>query len=155
MTSKTSSSNLLFWELRRKTALYIVSFLVMLFAYPLGAMIYRASSTVYFITLVLNMAEIYQVGISLPWLFMAVIISILCTIAMPPVPGGDILCYTLLFSSLGIPADALVIATACGCITDYFVTGFDVMLLIFKTACEAGSLDSLDHTILLNRKIGA
>ena len=124
------------------------------FAYPLGAMTYKASALVYFIALALNMAEIYQVGISVPWLFMAVIMAILCTIAMPPVPGGDILCYSLLFSILGFPADAMLIATALGRIIDYLDTGFNVMSLILETACEAGRLDSLDRTVLLNRKIG-
>ena len=107
------------------------------------------ASIVYFTAIVLSLAETYQIAVSIPWLIMAAVISTLITIAMPPIPGGDILCYTVLFSSLGIPADAIILATAMGIVFDYLDSGVNVMLLIFRLACDAKRLDCLDHEILV------
>lgn len=121
------------------------------FIYPLGSVIYMPSSVVYFTVLVCTFAEIYQIDASVPWFVMAIVISTLITIAMPPVPGADILCYTLLFSSLGIPDEAIVLATAIGIVMDYLITGANVMLMIFQIACEAKRLDNLDQKTLLDK----
>ena len=80
------------------------------------------------------------------------VISTLIAIAMPPIPGADILCYTLLFSTLGIPAEALVPATAIGILLDYLDTGCNVLLLLFRTACEGKRLNALDKTILTENR---
>ena len=106
------------------------------------------SSVVYFTVLVLTFAETYNIAVSAQWIIMAAVISTLITIAMPPIPGGDILCYTVLFSSLGIPAEAIMLATAMGIVIDYIDTGANVMLLIFQIACEAKRLDCLDESVL-------
>ena len=118
------------------------------FVYPLGSVIYMPSSVVYFTVLVLTFAETYNIAVSAQWIIMAAVISTLITIAMPPIPGGDILCYTVLFSSLGIPAEAIMLATAIGIVIDYIDTGANVMLLIFQIACEAKRLDCLDESVL-------
>ena len=69
---------------------------------------------------------------------------------MPPIPGGDILCYTVLFSSLGIPSEAIILATAVGILLDHLDTGVNVMLLIFRLTSDAKRLDNLDKKILLS-----
>jgi len=121
------------------------------FVYPLGSVIYMPSSVVYFTVLICTFAETYQIAVSVPWLVMAVVISTLITIAMPPIPGADILCYTVLFSGLGIPAEAIILATAAGIVLDYLITGANVMLMIFQIACDVKRLDSLDQKILLDK----
>ena len=118
------------------------------FVYPLGSVIYMPSSVVYFTVLVCTFAETYHIAVNVSWFVLAVVISTLITIAMPPIPGADILCYTVLFSSLGIPAEAIVLATAIGIVLDYLDTGANVMLLIFQLACDAKRLDNLDKKIL-------
>ena len=121
------------------------------FIYPLGSVIYMPSSVIYFTVLVCTFAETYQIAVGIPWLILAVVISTLITIAMPPIPGADILCYTVLFSALGIPAEAIILATAVGIVLDYLDTGMNVMLMIFRIACDAKRLGKLDQRILLNR----
>ena len=122
------------------------------FVYPLGSVLYMPSSVTYFTVLVCALAEIYQVPVSVPWLITAVAVSTLITIAMPPIPGGDILCYSVLFSGLGIPAEAVILATAAGAVLDYLDTGADVTLLIFRTACAARQFDDLDRAKLLKKQ---
>lgn len=119
------------------------------FAYPLGSVIYMPSSVVYFTVILLTFADIYEVEVSVAWLIMAIVTSTLIAIAMPPIPEADVLCYSILFSTLGIPAEGIVLATAIGIIADYFDTGFNVLLMIFQLACEAKHLDNLDRDILI------
>lgn len=71
---------------------------------------------------------------------------------MPPLPGADILCYSVLFSSLGIPNEAIVLATVVSIAADNFCTGSNVTLLIFQMTCDAKRLGNLDRDILLSHK---
>lgn len=121
------------------------------FMYPLGSVMFRPAGIIYYAVLVCTLAEIYQIEISLSWLFMAVVISTLLIIALPPIPGSALLGFTILFNSLGIPSDALVLATAMDIIIDFVDTGFNVMLLNLQIACEAESFDDLDRAILLDK----
>ena len=121
------------------------------FVYPLGSVIYMPSSVVYFTVLVCTLAETYQIAVSIRWLIMAIVVSTLITIAMPPIPGADILCYTVLFSALGIPAEAIILATAAGIALDHLDTGISVTLMIFQITCDAKRLGNLDQRILLSK----
>ena len=122
------------------------------FAYPLGSVIFMPSSVIYFTVLCCALAETYQAPISLAWLLTAAVTAALVAIAMPPIPGADILSYTLLFSSLGIPSEALVLATAVDIVIDFLDTGYNVLNLILQIACEAGRQGALDRSILQNRE---
>ncbi|MBR4703706.1 MAG: dicarboxylate/amino acid:cation symporter [Oscillospiraceae bacterium] len=121
------------------------------FLYPLGTVIYMPADTVYFTVLACTFAEAFQLELSLSWLCMAVVISTLLAIALPPIPGSGILCYSILFSNLGVPAEAIALASAMDMVMDLFDTGFNVMLLQFQIACEAKRLDSLDRETLMGR----
>ncbi len=121
------------------------------FVYPLGSVIYMPTSVILLPVLVCTFAETYQIAVGIPWLIMAVVTSTLMMIATPPIPGGDILCYSVLFSSLGIPAEAIVMATAVGVVYDYLGTGANVILLILRITCDAQRLDNLDRDTLLSK----
>ena len=123
------------------------------FIYPLGSVIYKPTSVVYFAVIVCALADIYQIEVGMPWIVMAIVVSTLMTIAMPPIPGADIMCYSVLFSCLGIPPEAMVPATAISIVLDYYVTGFSVMLLIFQITSEADRLDSVDRRVLLDKRL--
>ena len=119
------------------------------FVYPLGSVLYKPSTAAFFSVLACALAEIYDVGVSLSWLIMAVVTITLLVIALPPVPGACILAFTVLFAALGIPAEALVLATTADIVMDFITTGFNTMLLIFRLACEANSLNRLERETLL------
>ncbi len=74
----------------------------------------------------------------------------LMTIALPPLPGADIVCYSVLFSSLGIPSKAIVLATVLSVVTDHFDTAANVTLLMFQMTCDAQRLGNLNREILLS-----
>ncbi|MBQ1492330.1 MAG: cation:dicarboxylase symporter family transporter, partial [Blautia sp.] len=95
------------------------------FAYPLGMVIYMPASIVSFATIVCTFAETYQVKVSYSWMIMMAITVTLLVIAMPPIPGAGLLVYTILFTRMGIPAQALVMATAVDVVVDFCNTGFN------------------------------
>ena len=121
------------------------------FAYPLGAVIYMPASIASFAVISCSFAAYYQVEVSLSWMIMAAITVTLVVIAMPPIPGAGILVYTLLFARLGIPAEALVLATAIDVLADFCNTGSNIFLLLLQIARSAGSLGRIDREILLRR----
>lgn len=120
------------------------------FAYPLGTVIYMPASIASFTAIAFAFAEIYRVEVNLSWVVAAVFTVTLLVIAMPPIPGAGLLVYSILFARLGIPAEALVLATAIDVAVDYCNTGFNVLLLILQIACQGKSLGSMDQEILMN-----
>ncbi len=120
------------------------------FVYPLGAVVYMPATIIYFSVLICSFAEIYQVTVSLSWFLIAIVMITLMTIALPPLPGADIVCYSVLFSSLGIPSKAIVLATVLSVVTDHFDTAANVTLLMFQMTCDAQRLGNLNREILLS-----
>ena len=84
---------------------------------------------VYFTVMTCSFAEIYHIEVSVSWLLMAVIVSTLVVIALPPIPGADILGYSILFSSLGIPGEALVLATGIDILMDLQINARPQLIL--------------------------
>ena len=118
------------------------------FAYPLGTVMYMPASIIYLTVIVCTLASIYHVEVNLSWMVTAVFSVTMLVIAMPPIPGAGMLVYTILFARLGIPAEALVLATAMDVIIDYVDTGFNVMLLMLQVACTGKALGTMDREML-------
>ena len=118
------------------------------FLFPLDLMTYKPLCIIYFTVLVLSFAEIYRVEVILPWMITACILCLLLSIAAPPIPGSGITVYAILFTSLGLPPDAVMMATAIEMVSDYLYTGCTVALQILHVACEADRLGYLDRAVL-------
>ena len=103
--------------------------------------------------LVCSLSEIYQIEISVAWIVTALVISVLIAVALPPIAGAGILGYAVLLGSLGIPSEAIVLATATDLVIDFFDTSCNVLLLMFHSACEADRLEALDQTVLREKKL--
>lgn len=119
------------------------------FVMPITSVIYMPSSIVHLSVLSITFAEIYQVEITLSFILMTLLIVPLCAIALPPIPGAGTVIFTILFSSFGIPVEAIVMAIALDIVFDFFDTGFNVMMLMMRSACEAKKHNALDQNILL------
>ena len=104
-----------------------------------------------FTVITCSFAEIFQVEVDLAWLMITVVMVTLLIIAMPPIPGAGLLVYTMIFTNLGIPAEALVLVTALEVAADFINTGCNTMVLILHTASEASKLGKLDRTALLGK----
>ena len=96
----------------------------------------------------LCMAEIYNISISPSWILTALIISVVLAIAAPPIPGGGLTCYTMLFVQLNIPAEAIPLMIALNVITEFLGTAVNIMCLQMDLVELAGDLNMLDYDTL-------
>ena len=94
--------------------------------------------------------EIFQIEISLSWIIMAVLISIITAIATPPIPGGAVIGYSILFSQLGLPEEGLAIILAIDVITDFLITSTDIFCIPMALAGVAKRYGLLDEEKLRN-----
>ena len=115
------------------------------FGVPMGQIIYMIGGCILFMTAAMCMAEAYGVTISLNWLLTALFISVVLAIATPPIPGGSLTCYTLLFLQLNIPAEAVPIIIAVEVIMDFICTAVNLLCLQTELVELAGDLNMLDY----------
>ena len=119
------------------------------FAIPLGQVIYMPGAVIGFLAMALCMAEYYDTPITVIWLVTAVLTAGLLAMAAPPIPGGAVSIYTILFLQLGIPGEAVAIAVALNSILDFLMTSSDLTCLQTEVTLAAGSLGMLDKEKLM------
>jgi len=114
------------------------------FGIPLGQVLFKMSEFAMFIPIVLTFAENYGIAITPVWLILAYITVWLISFAVPPVAGGAIMGFTVVFAQLGIPTEAMAIAIALNAITDFPLTAMNVtgwQLTMIDVADSLGALD--------------
>ncbi len=118
------------------------------FALPIGSVIYMPVSLCMLSVLSCSLAYIYNLQTDPAWFIMAWLAATLLSIAVPPIPGAALTIYSILFAQLGIPSEALLLAAALDVVTDFFDTGFNVLLLNLEMVREAYIMDRIDRKIL-------
>lgn len=117
----------------------------MRFAYPIGSVMYMPAAAIFLSVFTVFFAGEYGIGINISWLITAVIIVSLLSIAVPPLPGSGLMIFSTLFAQLGIPADALVLATLMYIPLDYAVAGGDIAALLSELTRESEQMGILDR----------
>lgn len=114
------------------------------FGVPLGIVVFKPDSIVFFQAVAFYFAASTGVPCSFNWIVTALIVSTILAIAAPPVAGGSVVAFTMLFSQLGISADTLPIVLAINILMDFVVTSFNVYaqeLSLIHFAAKNGMLD--------------
>lgn len=114
------------------------------FAIPLGQVLYKPDCVLCFMTIALCMAEYYHVDMTIMWLLTAVLTTVLLAMATPPVPGGMLSVFTVMFAQLGIPGDAIALAIAVNSILDFVMTATALTCLQTEVTLTTGRLKMLD-----------
>ena len=114
------------------------------FGVPLGQAIFMPGVSVMFLAVGFCMAEIYGVTVSPVWLATAFLISIVLAVAAPPIPGGALTCYTILFVQLRIPMEAIAVTIALNVILEFATTAVNLFCLQAELVELAAGLDMLD-----------
>lgn len=122
------------------------------FGIPLGMVTFKPCTAIGFLTMSLYFAECYHLSISLSWIIIMMLMAGIIAISTPPIPSGALTGYTVLFSQLGIPAEALIIALTCDTVFDFISTGFDQYMLPYMLLDQAGKLGLVDKSVLLKKK---
>ena len=114
------------------------------FGIPFGQVLFKMSEFAMFIPIVLTFAENYGIAITPVWLILAYITVWLISFAVPPVAGGAIMGFTVVFAQLGIPTEAMAIAIALNAITDFPLTAMNVtgwQLTMIDVADSLGAIN--------------
>lgn len=119
------------------------------FGIPLGQVVYMPAGAVAFLIAAVCIGESYGVLITPIWLVVAALVSGILAIATPPIPGGALSCYTVLFAQLGIPVQGVALAISIDLIMDYFITACNLVCLQEEMVLGAASLDMLDESKLI------
>lgn len=123
------------------------------FAVPLGQVIFMPATAIGFSIMALCMAESYGVSVTPSWMVINVMVSGLLAIAAPPVPGGAMTCYTILFAQLGIPSEAITLAIAADIILDFVATASSLATLQMELVLASNQLGMLDKKILNSKEL--
>ena len=122
------------------------------FGVPLGMVAFKPLTALCFLSTSLIFAEMYKIPVSASWIVLMMITVGILALATPPIPGGALTAYTVLFTQLGIPAEALAIALACDTLFDFVSTGFDQFLLPMALLNQSGKLGLVDYETLRKAK---
>ena len=139
-----SSSAALTENLERCRESYGIDDKIVGFGVPLGQTIFMPGAAMFFISISFGMAENYDIAMTPNWLILVALTSVLLAVALPPIPGGMTMCFTILFGQLSIPSEAIGIALALNIIFEYAVTSVNLVCLQLELTELAGSLDMLD-----------
>lgn len=112
------------------------------FGVPLGLVLCAPASVIGFLSCVLYSAQAYGIEVSLVGLLIAVISSAFLIIASPPVAGGMMSCYAVVFMQLGIPAEGLGVVMTLNVFLDFFCTAVNVAMIQLLLAAQGKKLDN-------------
>jgi len=115
---------------------------------PLGMVVFKPATVIYFSALSIFCATVYGVPITPASFITVLVVSVVLSVAVPPVVGGNLTCYTLLFMQLGIPLEALSVAIAIDVALDFFITSFDIGLLQTQILHASHKMGLLDDKVL-------
>ena len=118
------------------------------FGQPTGGVVFMPSTAINFMVCAIYMAAYYEVNVSVLWFIIAVLICSFVAIATPPVPGGAIAAYTVIFAQLGIPSEAVAIVVALDILFDFIATAFDGAFLQLELIRQAEGNNMLNYNIL-------
>ena len=118
------------------------------FGVPFGQVIYKPSVALLYLSSAICTAEIFGVTVSTSWLVSAFAMSVILSIATPPIPGGQLASYTVLFAQLAIPDAGIALVLAIGILLDFLETPTDLvgghsMLILAANKFRMIDLDTL------------
>ncbi|MCF0137971.1 MAG: cation:dicarboxylase symporter family transporter [Oscillospiraceae bacterium] len=122
------------------------------FSVPLGQVIFKPTSQLNYFIITICVAEALGVVITPTWVIVAILSTTLIAFADPPIPGGGVGMYTIIFAQLGIPVAGLAIAVSLETLFDPFATAMKTLSLQSELVLSTGRLKLLDTEILKRSK---
>ena len=125
------------------------------FSVAIGMQLYCGAATPIYIAIVFYLAEIYHTPVEPAWFAIAGFISLIVSLATPPVSGGTMICLNIMLSALGIPLDGLAVASILALVFDFISTGSYIAMRHMEMVIQAGHLNLLDTETLRSKSIHA
>ena len=118
------------------------------FATPLGQVLFMPAYLAMLFGTEVGLAEACNIPITVPWLFIGLVTNLLVAFAVPPIPGGAAMGFTVVFSQLGIPIEMMGIAVAINALPEFPATAVHVSGWQLTLIDVADSLNMLDKETL-------
>ena len=107
------------------------------FVINIGGIIFKPAHSITFLVSSTIMASVFGMEITIPWLIFAVMLSVILTVAVPNVPGASSSVYALLFTQLGLPAQALVLMISINAFLEFVMVAVNTYCLQSEIIVEA------------------
>ena len=120
------------------------------FGIPIGQVLFKPGAMAMLFGMELSFAESCGIPITIPWLMIGLFTNLLLSFAIPPIPGGGLMGFTIAFTQLGIPMEVMGVAIAVSAITDFPATASCVSGWQLTLLDVADSLGMLDKETLYN-----
>ena len=85
------------------------------------------------------------------WILAAFLLSFILSVATPPVIGGTAVCFSILFSQLGINAEALMIIISVNAILEFLTVAVNNYCLQCQITLLGSSIDKVNLNRLRSR----
>ena len=79
--------------------------------------------------------------ISVPWLIFAALLSVILTVAVPNVPGASASVYALLFTQLGLPAEALALMISVNAFLEFVMVAVNMYCMQGEIVLQARNIE--------------
>ena len=114
-------------------------------AYNLGGILFRPGYCIVFTACSLFTADLYGIEVTWAWLLAAFLLSFILSVATPPVLGGTTVCFSILFSQLGIKAEALAVIISVNAVFEFLTVAVNNYCLQSQIVLLGSSLGKLDR----------
>ena len=112
--------------------------------YNLGSILFRPGYCIVFTACSLFTARMYGIEVTWSWVAAAFLLSFILSVATPPVIGGTTVCFSILFSQLGLKSDALAVIISINAFFEFLtvaVNNYSLQSQIVLNAYAIGKLD--------------
>ncbi len=114
-------------------------------SYNLGTILFRPGYCIVFTACSLFTADLYGIEVTWAWLLAAFLLSFILSVATPPVLGGTTVCFSILFSQLGIKAEALAMIISVNAIFEFLTVAVNNYCLQSQIVLLGNSFGKLDR----------
>ena len=121
-------------------------------AYNLGGILFRPGYCIVFTACSLFTADLYGIEVTWAWLIAAFLLSFILSVATPPVLGGTTVCFSILFSQLGIRAEALSVIISVNAIFEFLTVAVNNYCLQSQIVLLGNRFGKLDCDRLRSAK---
>ena len=120
-------------------------------AYNLGGILFRPGYCIVFTACSLFTANLVGIEVTWAWLLAAFLLSFILSVATPPVIGGTTVCFSILFSQLGINAQSLSIIISINAILEFLTVAVNNYCLQCQITLLGNSLGKVNLERLRQR----
>lgn len=117
------------------------------FGIPFAQVIFKPGTTLLYMVSAFFIASLCGIEVSISWFITALILCVILGIASPPIAGGTLAAFSVLFTQLSLPMEYLAIIFTVGTLIDFYATATSVASI----QCEL--LMTADHFQYIDRKI--